>query len=39
MARTANEVQRDEQIINLLANIWKELQQLNKQLSKNDGKK
>ena len=39
MARTENERTRDEQIINLLRNIWSELEKLNKNLeSKNASK-
>ena len=39
MARTQDEITRDDQIINLLKNIWNELKQLNKKLGKKNGTK
>ena len=40
MARTENERTRDEQMVNLLHNIWNELKKLNKNLeSKNASKR
>ena len=39
MARTENERKRDEQMVNLLRNIWEELKKLNQNLeSKNASK-
>jgi len=40
MARTDNERRRDEQIVNLLSNIWEELKKLNlKQTGKKNAAK
>ena len=39
MARTENERDRDEKIINLLAKIWEELKNLNKQMETQNASK
>ena len=39
MARTENEKTRDDQIINLLRNIWNELRELRKNMESKDASK
>ena len=39
MARTHEEVKRDETVINLLNNIWNELKKLNRNMEKKNASK